>query len=154
MNESVEMFDAKEGQDATISSVTVEPTVGEGFSVDTVESKACGDRVVNTGDATVNTVDTVVDAVVDTVTADVNDSADLGTTNENPRLPPVISSEPTVLLCPTVCANVDLKSFILQQNVCVQRCDKIHFPWKFQNKEFLALHLPEFTRFFQLLAHD
>ena len=105
IHESVETFDAKAGLDATSSSVTVEPTVGEGSSVDTVEGKTNDDRVVNNSDATVETVlASLVDAIVDTATAtaDVRDSADLDTMNENPRLPPLISSEPTVLLCPTV----------------------------------------------------
>uniref|UniRef100_A0A7S3MA29 Uncharacterized protein n=1 Tax=Spumella elongata TaxID=89044 RepID=A0A7S3MA29_9STRA len=60
------------------------------------------DSVVNTGDATVETVlASLVDAEVETATADVSDSADLGTVSENTRLPPVIPSEPTLLLCPT-----------------------------------------------------
>lgn len=106
IHESVEMFNDKAGQDVTSSSVTVEPTVREGSSMDTAEVKSSDDSVVDTGDATVEAVLTsLVDAEVETATADVSDCANLGTVSENPGLPPVIPSEPTLLLCPTVSVN-------------------------------------------------
>lgn len=103
IHESVEKSDSKAGQDATLVHNTIEPTIGEGSSVDTGEGETNGDSVVNTGDATVETVlASLLEAVVDTATADDRGDLGLGTVSENPKLPPVIPSEPTVLLCPTV----------------------------------------------------
>ena len=104
IHESVEKSDAKAGENAILSSITVEPTVGEGSSMDTAEVKTIGDSVVNTGDATVETVlASLVDTVMDTATADISE--------------PMIPSAPTVLMCPTVGG---FCIFILRQNECVR----------------------------------
>jgi len=151
VHESVEMFDTKAtmSKDVLFAHNSVTPAVGPDSEVSSiVDSTKVEASVEGTAEHVDVTVETVLSSLVDTVvvnaasagTGDISGSANFSAVpnskSEKPRLPLVVPSELTLLLCPTVRVECVFLIVIVSTFLCVLLANSPSFSWKFSPKHY------------------